>query len=142
MVFAPRHPLEVSMASTSPSCRKSYLYLWNTYVPLQRVQEQLKIFDRSIHDGNRYWWTGRFACSVVEELYSDAPQIVWNMVEFLLLPSLVCRSGPLALGGRGKNSSHDGDLEFDSDEVIERLLIVGRINTIWNLLVAISILIL
>lgn len=130
MVFAPRHPLEVSRASTSPSCGKSYFYLGNTYVPLQRVQEQLKILDRSIHDGNRYWRTGRFACSVVEELHSDAPQIVWNMVEFLLLPSFVCRRGPLTLAGRGKNSSHDGDLELDNDGVIGRLLIVELINII------------
>lgn len=102
---------EISMARNSSSCRKSYLYLGNTYVPLQRVEEQFKIFDRGIYDGNRYWGTGRFACSMVKELYSNAPQILWNMVKFLLLPSFICRCGSLALARWGKNSSHIGDSE-------------------------------
>ena len=80
MVFAPNHPWRISMARSTSSCRKSYLYLGNTYVPLQLVEEQFKIFDRGIYDGNRYWVTGRFACSMVKELYSDAPQIFWNMI--------------------------------------------------------------
>lgn len=108
MVLAPRHPWEkLTKSSTFPFCRKSYLYLGNTYVPLQRVQEELEVFDRRIHDGNGYWWTGRFACSVVEELYSNVSQILGNLVQFLLLPSFVRRCGSLALAGRGKSSRHD-----------------------------------
>lgn len=114
---------EISMGSPSPFCRKRYLYLGNTYVPLQCVQEQLKIFDRCIHDRNRYWWTGGFACSVVEELYSNAPQILWDMVKFLLLPSFVCCCGPLALTGRGKKCSHS--------EAVGNLLIDRRL--VWRI---------
>jgi hypothetical protein len=77
-----------------------------TYISLKSVKKRLKIFHSRISDRYSDRGASGFPSSLVEELHSNASEVVWNCLNFLLLLRSFSNLTLLALAGGREECRH------------------------------------
>jgi len=102
-----------------------------TYITLQRVQKRLEILDSRIGNGDGDRGPSCFAGRLVEELHPNAPQVVRDGLNLLLLPRLFGDLALLALA-RGRDERRHLAAESEKLLVPDGQVLLSRTFISWS----------